>query len=390
MEGHVGLKAINAAAAGSVSPTQIPKATVVSAGPSDRLCENLQRRQIPGLNALRGGAALAVVASHRLMGLAQVGSLAVQMFFLLSGLLITWTMLTERERTGHLNLRRFYIRRALRQLPGLSVLLLMEILVDQPYASGKAIASSFVYVSNYYVAICGNGVLGGLGHTWSLAVEEHFYFLWPMVFCFCYSRRLVVWVGAAAALSAGIRYGVDSFVSSNYAYYSAESNAFAILAGCALALWLWGRRIIPRFLLWRPLLLVSLVILVLGAKWIPSAIVTRFAALWTLPLAVILLQSIAYEWRVLENPCMSLLGRISYSIYLWHLVASQLVLGHGLTGLARAGTLFGSAIAFGAVSYFLVERPVQEWGRRRFLAQSPNRRGASGPPGALAQQTGPR
>jgi len=334
----------------------------------ERLYLNLQRKQIPGLNAVRAIAALTVVAAHRLYATA-FGTLAVQMFFLLSGLLITWTMLSERERTGSLSLRNFYVRRALRLFPALCALLFVELFVRRPFAPKEAIISSLLYVSNYYVALAGNGVLGGLGHTWSLAVEEHFYLLWPVLFYYWGPRRcflrMVILATLASALSRPL---LTYLVNSNYANYATESNAFAVLAGCALALLIRQSRAarLPRFLLWRPLAALSLAGL-LCAPAIPESTAIPWRSAWLPLLAILLLHSITFEWRLLENRCMDFLGRISYSIYLWHMVASEVVLGHGLRGGPRAAALMAAAISFGAASYYAIERPVQNWGRKRFL-----------------------
>src|SRR5438045_7133904 len=94
--------------------------------PRDRLIENLQRRVIPGLDGIRGIAALSVVMFHGVSGRFP-GAHAVNMFFVLSGMLITWLLLNEEDRDGKVNLRAFYWRRAFRLFPAVGGLILWEL-----------------------------------------------------------------------------------------------------------------------------------------------------------------------------------------------------------------------------------------------------------------------
>lgn len=147
------------------------------------LGEALSRRTIPGLDGLRAMSVLVVVAYH--FGFEAVpGDLGVSAFFVLSGFLITWLLLQEYRRTEGISLRRFYLRRTMRIFPAYYLFGMFSIAVDtvrgHSWSSGL-IASSVLYVMNYYNAIQGHPSTP-VAHAWSLAIEEQFYLLWPILF----------------------------------------------------------------------------------------------------------------------------------------------------------------------------------------------------------------
>ena len=147
------------------------------------LAEGLKRSQLPALDGIRAIAAFLVVISHA--GYAWVpAGLGVLAFFVLSGFLITWLLLKEDAKYGEVSLRLFYARRALRIFPAFYVYWALvvgsRLLLDRPLIWTQAIAS-FFYVTNYYQAINGDPNTS-LSHTWSLGIEEQFYFLWPLTF----------------------------------------------------------------------------------------------------------------------------------------------------------------------------------------------------------------
>ncbi len=322
---------------------------------------NLNKRTIPGLDGMRACAALTVVISHAVTPRAP-GQIAVQAFFILSGLLITWLLLSERFRNGSINLRSFYIRRLFRLLPPLFVLLVWEVAVMRvPSTSHGGLIAAALYVANYYTAFGYD--LAEVGHTWSLAIEEHFYFVWPLVLRSVTSVRLG-WIVAVAVLSAAwkaILWYADAHV---YAWNATEANATALLIGCGLAVWAarshWT---IPCFL-FRPWLAPAALtaVLVLGQT---TGNVFFWAYFATMPLlAILLLQAITYGWRVLENPVARYLGRISYSIYLWHLVAMTIVRATGLRYWPYRICMFALTLAMASASHYLIERPCINLGRR--------------------------
>src|SRR5437764_8189485 len=139
----------------------------------------------PALDGLRGVAIIGVFAHHARVPFLAGGFIGVDVFFVLSGFLITALLLQEAEETRRISLRAFYIRRALRLLPALAVLLGALLLVPRAFGMMRTDAAlvstvSALYASNWVRAF---GVLDleVVSHTWSLSIEEQFYLLWPPV-----------------------------------------------------------------------------------------------------------------------------------------------------------------------------------------------------------------
>jgi peptidoglycan/LPS O-acetylase OafA/YrhL len=335
--------------------------------PRDRLARNLNRQKIPGLDGIRAVSALTVAAAHANREFLPAG-FAVVMFFILSGLLITWLLLREGDRSGSVNLRAFYIRRAFRLLPPLATLIVVTAIFKRPPASTTGLVTAALYCVNYFVAFGGQPL--GIGHTWSLAIEEHFYLIWPAVFRrWSESRLLLKGLVVVAIVSALARLAVGYGFSELYAYNATETNATAIAVGCALAVCIRrSPRRLPKFL-FHQWLVAPCIVAVVGLAQIPKAIPTPWATPVAVPLlAIVLIQSIAFEWRILENSVAYFLGRISYSIYLWHLVAIQVaaLLLKASPVVLRPALLFYVMISIllATASYYLIERPAQALGRR--------------------------
>jgi peptidoglycan/LPS O-acetylase OafA/YrhL len=137
----------------------------------------------PALDGLRGLAILLVFAFHLPLNVFRSGSYGVIVFFVLSGFLITTILLKELERWDRPRLRWFYGRRAIRLIPALLLvvagyLILQVTVFGEPGLWWGQSWPALFYVSNYVLE--GGGDLLHLTHTWSLAIEEHFYLLWPM------------------------------------------------------------------------------------------------------------------------------------------------------------------------------------------------------------------
>jgi len=216
-------------------------------GPAERFAHK------PALDGLRALAVLAVILYHQFGGeWARGGFLGVDVFFVLSGYLITSLLLTEHRRHGRIDYARFYGRRARRLLPALGIFLLIvaafAAFVSSPLALGRirsdSIATIF-YVENYWQA--GKVfVPQPVGHMWSLAIEEQFYLVWPVALVGLLfwakgrSRRLltgVVGLAAASAILMAFAYHKTNF---GYLYLATEMRAHELLIGAALAVVLIG------------------------------------------------------------------------------------------------------------------------------------------------------
>ena len=360
---------------------------------------------IPALDGLRGLAVAGVLCFHgqHLVG----GYLGVDLFFVLSGFLITSLLLREGDGSATLALGRFWIRRARRLLPALFGLLLgvavFAKLWATPFELGAirtdALASVF-YVANWQAVWSGHGYWdlfstpSPLQHTWSLAIEEQFYLLWPLaVFALVRARRpawlglpqavlgLASTIGALSVVWMMVRYepGADP----SRVYFGTDTRAGSILAGAALAAWLaWkgtartdrGRRIVE-------------VGGLVGVVWLAyawstvdgqSAFLYRGGFLLSALAVVAIIASITHPRRgplagVLSAPPLRGLGLISYGLYLWHWpVFVVLQLQHvklGLDGWPLFAVQVGASLAIALVSYLLLERPIRRqgfgaWGRR--------------------------
>ena len=207
----------------------------------------------PGLDGVRALAVLAVIAFHEGLGAAPAGFLGVDIFFVLSGYLITDLLVSRRDRPGGLNLRDFWVRRARRLLPALAAVLVVvtaAVAVIEPGQLGAlrpALAAAVTYSSNWYQALHHQSYFATFGpppplqHLWSLAIEEQFYLVWPLLLLAILrigDRRVragAAWAGAAAsALAMAVVYVPGSDPS--LVYYGTGTHATALLTGAALAL----------------------------------------------------------------------------------------------------------------------------------------------------------
>ncbi|QGF23900.1 acyltransferase family protein [Raineyella fluvialis] len=136
-----------------------------------------------GLDGVRAIGVIAVVLYHASLGFSVNGYVGVDIFFALSGFLITWLLVAERERTGRVSISDFYARRGLRLLPALMVTLAMvsflSIASERPGVILRGALASLLYVSNWWKFTGHDMPL--LDHTWTLAIEEHFYLIWPLL-----------------------------------------------------------------------------------------------------------------------------------------------------------------------------------------------------------------
>ena len=207
-----------------------------------------------GLDGVRALAVLAVMAFHEGMHAAPGGFLGVDVFFVLSGFLITDLLASHKEEHGRLGLRAFWIRRGRRLLPALAAVLIAVTaavaLIEPGQLAGlrAPLLAAITYSSNWYQAFHHVSYFASFGppeplqHLWSLAIEEQFYLVWPLVLGFALmrlrtrrDRALAAWAGAgASALAMALLYRAGDDPSR--VYYGTDTHATALLIGAALAL----------------------------------------------------------------------------------------------------------------------------------------------------------
>jgi peptidoglycan/LPS O-acetylase OafA/YrhL len=346
---------------------------------------------VRALDGMRAVAVVLVLFYHlRFPGFSS-GFFGVDVFFVLSGFLITTLLLTEHERTGRISLPEFWARRARRLLPALVVLLLVVATVtwlegtftERASVRGDLLATAgyvanwhFIGTSSYFVDI---GVDSPLEHTWSLAIEEQFYLLWPLlVFGLAAAwRRPRVAVGVFAvigsAISIGLLWLLWSPGSVERAYMGTDARIFEPLIGAAGAS-LVATRSFRTWLERRgdPVLGIGIAGLLAGIVLVaasPSSYYRGGAVL----VAISTLMILGPLWvgrggpvrRALAWTPIAWVGAVSYGAYLWHWPLT-LWLGarQADSSIMLARQLGVIALTFGvaALSYHVVEQPIRRGG----------------------------
>ena len=299
----------------------------------------------PALDGLRAVAVYLVVAYHAGVHRFSGGYIGVDVFFVLSGYLVTQLLLRDLGSTGRISFARFYSRRFRRLLPAAFVTLLVTaaiyVAVAAPSQAVDAIGgfrSAFLYVANWYFIgqssdyfaadVANNPVV----HFWSLAVEEQFYLLWPLILTaiFVLARRAgrqqwnvlraVILFAGIASFASAVRL---SHVDLSRAYYGTDTRAYQLLAGALLAMSpqivrsLRRRRRIVQAL--APLNLAVLILL--GTSVVDTGPIVRGLASVVATCGLILAVEVAelgLVKRFLSTPTAVYLGRVSYGTYLWH------------------------------------------------------------------------
>lgn len=342
-------------------------------------------RYFPELDGIRALAVVAVVAFHAGLPFSGGGFLGVDLFFVLSGYLITSLLIREHRLTGRISIRNFYIRRALRLLPALLLVLVAcgayRVLVGGVLGKNTmlGVGTSLTYVSNWVLAT-GRYDLGLLSHTWSLSIEEQFYLVAGPMLAFLLARRfglraLTVAFLSGAALVAVYRFarweGPASLVR---LYFGSDTRADALLIGCALAA-AGAAGLVPGRRWLRALTqvlslsaLACLAVLVTQAPGLTAFFFRGGFTLVALLTAVVIYQLVHAPMsilnRILRAPPLVLLGRMSYGVYLWHYVVFRALFpvvglpGPGLATPARTSVGLVLTFVIATVSYLVVEQPI--------------------------------
>lgn len=343
------------------------------------LRRNLSGSHVPSFDAVRGASAFMVVFAHLGLLPRQAGALGVAIFFVLSGFLITWLLLREHEKTGTISLRAFYARRALRLFPAFYVFWLVCVklaMVRGADLQRGEVLSSFFYMGDYWFALerARPGVEHIMGQTWSLGVEEKFYLAWPFLTLLLIRmpRALAMVAGAIIAATAAYRIAMWTMspLPADYLRYAFESRFDNLLVGCVVAIMLRvgvASRVFDRLTAsaWGLVPTVALLLASVAAEEIFGNSYHYVAGMTVDAVLVvaILLQVVACSsrqgWRWLEAGSLRYAGRLSYSIYLYHVPAIALAMylirdARWATQIAAALTL---TIAFAVASYHIVEMP---------------------------------
>jgi peptidoglycan/LPS O-acetylase OafA/YrhL len=379
---------------------------------------------LPGLDGLRALAVVAVMVYHANSGWLNGGFLGVEVFFVISGYLITLLLVAEFEGTGRVSIRQFWLRRFRRLLPALFVmlgLLMIYVVLGKAEAKGRTrgdIVSGVAYVSNWYQIAVGAGytareAFAPLRHLWSLAVEEQFYVVWPLIMVlilrFAGLRRLprvaLYLVAIVITAAVGLLYGpgdIDSTCTpdSSYGYWHVGercisindalylgtfSRAGGLMLGAAFAM-VWrplallrgpmrdkGRQLDVLALLglaglgalvWRIHLAEPAHDILTGSRFDPWLFRGGFLLTGLATLLVVAAVTHRRSWtgKVLGTRPLRWVGTRSYGLYLYHWPIYQII--REQAGIPLRWTQFVVALAITVplteLSYRFVERPIRQ------------------------------
>jgi peptidoglycan/LPS O-acetylase OafA/YrhL len=339
--------------------------------------ENFVLGYRPALDGLRGVAILAVLAVHtsHLFGWSMLkgGSIGVDIFFVLSGFLITSILLSEWNKKGSVSLRKFYLRRCLRLVPALLLLVVVvhltaNFLLSPEEAAQTRFATPFalVYATDFVIAFAPNIQLGALKHTWSLAMEEQFYLLWPPLLILLLrigtsKRQLLLLTLLLALVSALHRAVLYQDGSPARTYYGVDARADSLLLGCAIGIAItWGLiDSMPR-LTAPAILLLGLAISATdyASPFMHEVGFTIIAGATGVIILNVVSDRAGFPRMILESSVLVWIGRISYGIYLWHYPIFKWVRYLSAPWPMKFVVALLTTLLFASFSFYLLESPL--------------------------------
>jgi peptidoglycan/LPS O-acetylase OafA/YrhL len=345
------------------------------------------QKYFPAFDGLRGLGILAVMFSHGVDSMLRTGwfadnflfqmfkkraDLAIEMFFLLSGFLVTQKLLQEREKYGRFSVKKFYLRRVVRLMPVLWMYLPVIAIfsqLDWIENSLTGVWASLFYVRNYWPAKDWY-----TGHFWSLSIEEHFYLFWPMLFLFSLKLKRP-YLGVLATIAIFMVWRVLYYdlrilffeIPGVKAIFRTDIRVSTILLGCALAILYQSpnfRAQLSKYLPW-PVYVASVLVAILT---------TGLHHLW-IPLMIALVPFVFYpmmnphSWagKILETRWLKWFGTMCYSLYIWQqlfLVQGMKVQESSLLWFQRFPQNFVFAFLVGIASYYFIEEYFRKRGYR--------------------------
>ena len=382
-------------------------------GPDSAAPRSTRLRYVPGLDGLRALSVTAVLLFHADISWMSGGFLGVDVFFVISGYLITSLLLAEHRSRGSVRLGQFYLRRARRLLPALFLVLAtvslftIIFLPDEIRSLRADVVAALGYATNWwqifqhqsYVAAQGRPPL--LRHLWSLAVEEQFYLLWPLLlvgmFKLWNGRRIpmLIATGVGIALSFGALLFVSvphnfAIADPSRAYFGSDTRIFTMLIGVALAM-VWspwqlnpkipvrGRGVLDAV---GAAAIIGLIVIFMTAHY-QSNVLFRGGFLGVAILAAIVIAIAVHPasrlgTQVLAQQPLRWIGERSYGIYLWHWPIYMITRpgqDTQVTGFANLVMRIGLTVGAAELSYRFVEEPIRHGSLGRWFQSL---RGATG------------
>jgi peptidoglycan/LPS O-acetylase OafA/YrhL len=394
----------------AAADTSTTTSEVASGGPAVRTKAGKKpgkKKRIPpfrvtGLDGVRAVAVLLVILYHQSPGAAIGGFIGVDLFFVVSGFLITTLLLREREATGRISLSGFWRRRARRLLPALGVLVLVcctaayAIGGDVLIGLGAQVLGAMTFSSNWLFLAAQSDYFSAtvpelFRNLWSLAVEEQFYLLWPLLLVLVLLRiprwlriTSIALIAVASAVAMALLWAPES---ATRVYYGTDTHAFGLAIGAVLAVVAlhWPKRPLE-WVRWRRNALgiagmVALAGILAVGFTMPedSPLVFQGGLVVVALLSAIVIAALLVPGSLLASILESLplrwVGQRSYGLYLWHWPVFILVIAalpawarDGASGWALGGIALAITVLAAAVSYRFVEQPIRRNGFRATLA----------------------
>lgn len=357
-------------------------------------------QRIPSLDGLRALSIALVCAAHFAYSyrfpwpyhpiLDKYAHYGVRIFFLISGFLITTLLMAERERTGSINIKLFFVRRAYRILPVAYVYLVVMTIVFHKSLTHLDLVVAYGYASSYFQS----HLPWVLSHLWSLSVEEQFYLIWPLAlaFSFVLARRFALLAIVLAPLchvlliELGLRQGAPFFF---------PSVADSLAAGCLLALFQPQLQRYRAFFAWRgfPLIWTLTFFIPFLHRYTPPVLrywgfphlalasSVSFLSVFNAGMVLCVQNALVAPPRLLNTPIVVWVGTLSYSLYIWQMPFAHPRAPSWVTTFPQNLIL---AFLAAVISFYLVEQPVL-----RIRARRTRPRHAFGLPGTVAIASAP-
>ena len=355
----------------------------------------------PSLDGIRAFSVIAVMLYHANIAWLPGGFLGVEVFFVVSGFLITSLLIEEHESNGGIDLKQFWIRRARRLLPALVVMLAATAVCVAFYATDSApdfrrdVLPSLGYFSNWWQIFAVDtpyfaaSSLPVLRHLWSLAVEEQWYLIWPLLFTFIFGAKwmrpkisgvLLVACSGAIMIMTSLRFAQDDETRTNFLYLSTLTRSSGLLLGAAVAmLWRPWRKTSPSSW-WRSSLADTFAVASIAVIGVLMATVhvadaqlyqgglaaTTIAS--AVIIAVVMRPNGLFVKKFFSQELFVEIGRRSYGLYLWHWPI--FVVAHARDSGNRLAVALALTVIINEFVYQYVEIPTRQgalgtWWRNR-------------------------
>jgi peptidoglycan/LPS O-acetylase OafA/YrhL len=365
---------------------------------------------IPSLDGIRAASFMLVFFAHAGLDKKIPGGLGVTIFFFLSGYLITTLLRTEADQNGHISIRDFYIRRVLRIFPPFYLAIFLGMLLhwtgvlDGPIGNGTLMQS--LHLGNYWTifrqthGLSLDGIARGSNVLWSLAVEEHFYLIFPVLYVLLRKRLNPAGQATVLAVICGLILlwrcvlVLHFHVADVRTFCGTDTRADSILWGCIFAIACNPMLDKPRVLGLRLIALFVLAVAVMGLTLRVRDERFRETLRYTLQglilfpvftAAIIYHESPMFRW--LNWKPIRQLGLLSYSLYLVHYTVIYVVAAHvKSTPLIRGIISFAVSLAVSLAFFHGIERPCARL-RKRFSHASASKTAAASPPARLNERS---